>query len=172
MTERKDEDQPKDQPEDQPNEQQVATSKPASPKNRPPEASPEHGARPARRVERVEVETHEVFKGPIPPPAALEAYEKVHPGLANRIMQMAEKEADHSHKMDERSLSSQVWSHRIDQLLQFVGQLFGLLLGLCAIGAGLYAAMNGHPVAGTFFGVGGVATLAGIFVYGSRVKSS
>ena len=40
--------------------------------------------------------THsESFSGPIPPPTILEGYERIHAGLADRIMKMAESQSEH-----------------------------------------------------------------------------
>lgn len=41
------------------------------------------------------VSAQQKYSGPIPPPHYLEAYEKIHPGLANRLVQLAKKDAEH-----------------------------------------------------------------------------
>ena len=67
------------------------------------------------------------FSGPIPPPGLMSAYENVHPGLADRIMTMAEKEQDHRLDMDQKderlkSLSIRVilWTIIMTCLLAFM----------------------------------------------------
>ena len=47
-----------------------------------------------------------------------------------------------------------------------LGQFFGLVIGLAALGAGAYTAVNGHPVTGGFIGTGGVVALVTAFIYG------
>ena len=42
-----------------------------------------------------------VHSGPLPAPGMFQEYEKVLPGAADRIMAMAEKEANHRHPIDE-----------------------------------------------------------------------
>ncbi len=42
----------------------------------------------------------ETFKGPIPPPAVLEAYESLVPGAAQRILKMAENQASHRQEIE------------------------------------------------------------------------
>lgn len=39
------------------------------------------------------------YRGPLPPPAMLNDYNSVLPGLAARIVQMAENEQNHAHRM-------------------------------------------------------------------------
>jgi hypothetical protein len=40
-------------------------------------------------------EQHESYHGPIPPPALFRQFEEILPGVADRILRMAEKEQDH-----------------------------------------------------------------------------
>jgi uncharacterized membrane protein len=40
------------------------------------------------------------FSGPLPPPELLRKYDDLHPGLAERIIVMAEKEAEHKKMID------------------------------------------------------------------------
>ena len=110
------------------------------------------------------------FSGPIPPPAALEAYDKVHPGLANRIMQMAEGEAEHIRQMDTKKLDSDVRTRYVDRFIQFTGQLSALIIGLAAIGGGVYVALNGQPIVGGVIGTGGVVGLVTVFGDGSKAE--
>nr|DAR22085.1 MAG TPA: putative membrane protein [Caudoviricetes sp.] len=44
-------------------------------------------------VAEIMVQQH--FSGPIPPPEILSGYEQIHPGFADRIISMAEKQSAH-----------------------------------------------------------------------------
>ena len=88
-------------------------------------------------------------------------YERVSPGFAERILSMAEREAEHRRALEVRQLD---YGGR--ELLR--GQLFGLLIGLAAIGGGVYSSVAGQPWAGGFIGTAGVVGLVSVFVLGRR----
>lgn len=100
------------------------------------------------------------FSGPLPPPKQLEEYEKVLPGAADRILTMAEKQSEHRQKMESTVVKANTRDGHI-------GVIFAFILGLVIILGGIYLAAIGHPY-GTWFSLGGVATLIGVFVYGTR----
>lgn len=79
------------------------------------------------REERQLIARYASFSGPLPPPAALEQYNEVLPGSAERILAMAENEQRHRHSYDNGLLG-----------LFTRGQWFAFILGLAAIGAGTY----------------------------------
>lgn len=69
-----------------------------------------------QRVEMTKTETS-LFIGPLPTPDALEKYEQIQPGIAERILQMAEKEQAERHlqqkqvlDMERRNLRSLNWN--------------------------------------------------------------
>lgn len=89
------------------------------------------------------------FSGPIPPPSVLEGYEQIVPGSAERIIRMAEAESTHRQALENRVLLGDLKEARL-------GQIFGFLIGIFAIGCGTYAAVNGSEIAGGFIGTAGV----------------
>jgi hypothetical protein len=46
------------------------------------------------------------------------------------------------------------------------GQICALIITLAAIGAGAYTALNGHEVAGSIIGVGGIGSIVTTFLAG------
>lgn len=114
---------------------------------------------------RIAMYEHQVYAGPLPPASELARYEEILPGAADRILKMAEDQGQGRRWLEQNALR---WDHQ-ERLL---GQIFGFVISLSAIGAGLYAAMNGHPLAGSLLGTGGVVGLAAVFVYGSKNKST
>lgn len=99
--------------------------------------------------------------GPLPPAEELEKYEKLLPGLADRIVKMAEKEQDHQHDMQKTGLKGEIWDGRI-------GQILGFLIGFGALGYGSHTAIAGAEITGGFIGVGGIGSLVAVFVYGRK----
>jgi uncharacterized membrane protein len=46
----------------------------------------------------------EAWHGPLPPPESLKQYDVIVPGAAERILLMAEKEMEHRHQRENRTL--------------------------------------------------------------------
>lgn len=103
------------------------------------------------------------FSGPMPPPEYLVAYEKIVPGIAKELFDGVKADSAHIRTMQRDALKAQ----KRDSLL---GQIFGFLIGLFAIGCGTYASVNGAPLAGGFIGGGGVAALVAVFVLGKKTS--
>lgn len=108
------------------------------------------------------------FAGPIPPPFILEAYEEVLAGSADRLLNIAENQSKHRQTMEQQTLSLQQqrlsFSHREVRM----GQIFGLIIGIAAIGSALYAALNGAQVFAGFIGTASIIGLVSAFIYGSK----
>lgn len=114
-------------------------------------------------------ESHE-FSGPLPPPSILSSYEGISPGLAGRIVAMAENEAIHRHDMEKRLLDADVEiNHKMIQNNArevLLGQILGFVIGTLTILAGTYTIVSGFPWAGVPVGTGGVIALVTVFIYG------
>lgn len=82
----------------------------------------------------------------------LREYNSILPDAANRIIKMAEDEATHRRKMEQKALIDSIWEGRIGQFLAF-------LIGVFTIGCGTYTAINGAEIAGSLIGAGGVIGL-------------
>ena len=108
-------------------------------------------------------ETTIAWQGPLPPPRALQAYDEVIPGAADRILRMAENQAAHRIQMDRVAIQSEVRSSTW-------GLIAGFLLSAGVIGGGIYLIAAGHDWAGSVLIGFDLATLAGIFVYGTRSR--
>lgn len=78
------------------------------------------------------------WQGPLPPPAALESFERVIPGSADRILTMAEKEQGARIAHEKTALDASVL-----QLKR--GQIYGVLILLAAIGGAILTAYFGAP---------------------------
>jgi uncharacterized membrane protein len=103
----------------------------------------------------------EFHSGPLPPPQVIEGYEKILPGAADRIITMAELEQRHQHQAEVRN-------QKYRGFLAFVGQLFGLAIGLSGIGGGVFLASHDKSLVG--FGVffSSLAALVGVFIFQKR----
>ena len=115
-------------------------------------------AAPERRIFQVIRETVQrelrVFSGPLPPPEVLAAYEKVFPGCAKSIVEMAQKEQAHRHEQDSGDLT-----------LAKRGQLIGGGLALVAVLGAIYLVAHDKSISGLSVLGAVVVALGGAFVY-------
>lgn len=77
-------------------------------------------------IRAMAVMNEESFSGPIPPPSVLKQYEEMQPGSADRILKMAEMQAEHRMELEKKAIGGQV-----DQSKR--GQVFGFILALVCI---------------------------------------
>jgi uncharacterized membrane protein len=142
-------------------------------KSKPPQKRKSSNSPPDQKsTQKIVAAAHvEHHAGPIPSPKILQAYENISPGLADRIMSMAETETGHRQKMENRVIEADIEAMRKEFAERRIGQLFGLIIGLAALGAGTFTAVYGHPVAGGFMGTGGVVALVTAFIYGRLSES-
>jgi uncharacterized membrane protein len=88
------------------------------------------------------------FSGPMPPPSLLGHYEDICPGSADRMLRMAEQEAEHRRKTEEKIVQAQIdYSNKQFSEARF-GQLCAFSITIAALIAGVYTAVNGHEIAG------------------------
>lgn len=121
-----------------------------------------HNPKAARQgVSTTSIQQLEISQGPLPHPSILEQYEQVLPGSAERLLRMVEQEADHRRALEKRQLTSQIVETHIGQVLAF-------LIGVFAIAAGSYTALQGAELSGAFIGSGGVIGLVVAFIYGRK----
>lgn len=97
------------------------------------------------------------MEGPLPLPTTLAEYDGMMPGLAARIVNWAEREAEHRRAV-ERSMLRMAWG----------GLWCALLVSLTTIGGGMALAWRGRSTVGLVGVVGAVAGLVIVFVAGRR----
>ena len=112
------------------------------------------------------VETHvETFSGPIPNPALLKEYENILPGSAERIIRMAEQQAAHRQLLERTVIIGD--SKRANRGLWVGGVIaFAFLVGA------VFLIYNGHDWAGATLGTVDVASIVGVFIYGTISRKS
>lgn len=97
----------------------------------------------------------------LPAPEELARYEKVVPGGAERILEMAEQQSMHRREMEEKSVSAEIRGARIKQVLTFV-----LALAAGVLGGALL--ITGSELAGLMVILVDAAAVVGIAIYGKR----
>ena len=103
------------------------------------------------------------WQGPLPPPATLREFDDVVPGAALRILDMAEKQSAHRIQIEKTVIDGD--SRRADRGLVVGGNLAALI-----VTGGLIVMITRDPWAGASIIGTSVATLAGVFVYGTNTR--
>lgn len=124
----------------------------------------------AQRVAEVVRQTLQVtsFSGPLPPPDQLEHYERIAPGIAERIVAMAEqhvsmadRQMQHRHGLENRVVDSNI-------KLAKRGQIFAYSLGVIGLGGGMFLIHAGLELWGGTAFLGSLASLIAVFIYGQK----
>lgn len=106
----------------------------------------------------------ESWHGPLPAPENLAAFDQVLPGLAERIVRMAEEEGEHSRYVQRTAVNATV-------RLQYIGQAMAFALSSGALFVAYLLAMAGHDwVAGGLVATG-FAGIASVFMNVARSRS-
>ena len=100
------------------------------------------------------------FEGPLPPPDILAGYESVLPGSAERILQLAEQESAHRRDLVASVVEAGVSRSRW-------GLWLGAVVAMAFLGAATAMVLAGHPVPGTIIGTADLASVVGMFIYGT-----
>ena len=104
--------------------------------------------------------------GPLPDPVTFQQYDAVLPGAAERILAMAEQNAQHGREMDKAILQAQVELEKDVTKTQRLGQLYGLAVTAAVLGVTVYALAHGHEIAAAILGGTTIVGLVAVFVRG------
>ena len=98
-----------------------------------------------------------------PSPGMLRDYEKIIPGLAQKIISYAERQTMHRIEMERKLITSNIRK-------SYMGLIFGFLIGVTGIGGGMYLTTIGFNIIGIMFSSGTLVSLVMTFIYGSQSK--
>lgn len=117
-----------------------------------------------QKTEVHQVSQMEAWHGPLPPPESLKQYDAIVPGAAERILLMAEKEMEHRHQRENRTLK---YNGRLIIVSTILAFLCVILLGgiLCFA---IYVKSDTGAIATA---IGAIAAVVGLFTY-SKSKHS
>lgn len=119
----------------------------------------------SEQVKRVIAEVISEFSGPIPPPNIIAGYEEVVPGAADRIIQMAEKQAAHRQSIEQMEA-------KVEARDSLLGILFAFILGIGSIVACIVVVLtvreNAGAIAGSLLGVTGIGSIVTAFLKTTR----
>lgn len=104
-----------------------------------------------------------LYSGPIPQAEELEHYENVLPGLADRIVSMAEKQAKHRRRLETVDV---VFEH----LHVTIGQLSALIVAIFFGWVAWDLGRDGRELLAAFVGAVDLAALVSVFIYARRTE--
>lgn len=112
------------------------------------------------------------FSGPIPPASELEHYERIRPGLADRIIAMAERQLTMAESQMKHRQGLEKGVVKTNSRLAYLGLVSGFVLGAGGLTAAVYLIRMGKELGGAAAFIASLATLAGLFIYGRRKQDA
>jgi uncharacterized membrane protein len=109
----------------------------------------------------VRIQASATFSGPLPPPDALDRYNQILPGAAERIIAMAEDQHAHRQGLEKHVIHSNVAAQRL-------GTILGFIVAMTVVIGGMYLVHEGKGVEGMAAILTALASLVGVFVYSKR----
>jgi uncharacterized membrane protein len=93
------------------------------------------------------------YQGPIPPPSILEGFDRIVPGAAQRLIQLAEDESKHRRELEVRTMEANIAAQRRQLDIgeyqskavfrsDFVAQLLGASITVFCVLAAIWASMH------------------------------
>lgn len=106
-------------------------------------------------------QTTVTFRGHLPPPEILQAYNIAVPNGGERVMAMAERQSAHRQEIEKTVINSNVAVQKIGVVSAFVITITALILGFILI-------LYDKNVSGFLLMMGSIGSLVGTFIYGRR----
>ena len=108
------------------------------------------------------------FSSPLPPPELLANYEKIKPGLINKIIEMTETESGHRRELEKQKLLAEINNLQRGDTLISRAQIFALIIAVITVIGGCITAIHGAQTAGSIIGTSGVVGIIGAFIKNSK----
>jgi uncharacterized membrane protein len=117
---------------------------------------------PKEEKARIAIQIASYFRGPLPPPDILEAYNQIVDGGAERIFRKFEEQSEHRMNLERLAIGEELKQSKRGQIFGFIVALFGLSLAA-------FMAYLGHEAFASILGGGTILSLVTVFVVG-KVK--
>jgi uncharacterized membrane protein len=105
------------------------------------------------------VTVQSAWSGPLPPPEALDRFNRVVPGSAERIIVEWEEEARHRRLYERRALM-------LRMVERIGGRLLAFIFAMLALGVAAYSISMGQPWPAAVIGGGTIASVVAALIYG------
>jgi uncharacterized membrane protein len=125
-------------------------------------------------IHGITTEQFTIQQGPIPPPDMLAAYESTHPGLAERLVAMAEAQSRHRQELEKASAKMVSDDAIASRLERRRGQVIGgitVIIAICAaVAVGVWG--NGPWANAASAAIGGIPLVGLVLVFMTGKKGS
>lgn len=111
--------------------------------------------------QQVHLKKAEFYQGIIPHPEAMQSYENIQPGFADRILSITEGEVKHRQKAENKIISFSFWT-------SLVGLMFAIISVLVVCALCYYAFSLGYPDQAKWIAISVLVGIASVFVYKTR----
>jgi uncharacterized membrane protein len=118
----------------------------------------------SKSAQMTQVVTQRITTGPLPEPETLARYEQVQPGAADRIIRMAEQQAEHRRGIEKTVVNGNVAREKW-------GQMIGAGLYILTVGAGTWLIAHGFSTGGLTTIISASAGAVGVFIVGKTQRS-
>ena len=105
-----------------------------------------------QKEDRQERSVRVTYKGALPIASQFKAFNDAVPGTGKRLTDMAEKDQQHLHRMEEKALQG-------DLARSMLGLIFAFVLAVILVVGGIYLLANGHSTEGYLTGGTPIAVL-------------
>jgi uncharacterized membrane protein len=127
----------------------------------PKQTKPLAGNAPQKReVKLIQTEAH---SGPLPHPQILHGYNQIVPGAAERILSLAENQQAHRHRLESQAM-------QIESRNSLLGIISAFVLSVVTVLTGGFVAYSGAQWPGVVLGSSGLASVVGVFIYGTQQR--
>lgn len=113
--------------------------------------------------EMMSTERMMTYSAPLPEASQFAGYNDVLPGAADRILTMAEKQAQHRQELERRAIKG-------EQIQSFLGLILGFIIAITGLIGSIYLIFKGQSVTGTILAGSVLVSLVYTFVYGSKQR--
>lgn len=119
------------------------------------------------------------WDGPLPPPSALQQYDAVVPGLADRIMVMAENWQRHQEQYEKTEQEHEGFALATTRMVvmgnskrSYLGVLCAFIIAMTGLVGGIILSAIGNWTPGLTISLSSLAVLTGVFVYGTQSRNA
>ncbi len=123
-------------------------------------------------LSQISIERHQFYQGPLPPPQSLAEYEKILPGLAQTIVDTAQKEQDSRHQTTHYEQETERKFFRHAAIKTYLGQIGAFVIVMTTLVGCIGLIKDGHSVVGIAGIVTALVALSAVFIVGKLLKAN
>ncbi len=119
------------------------------------------------------------WDGPLPPPEILQHYDRIVPGAANRILEMAENWQRHQEQYEKTEQEQEGYALATTRMVvmgnskrSYLGVICAFIIAITGLVGGIILSATGNWTSGLTISLSSLAILTGVFVYGTQSRNT